>query len=45
MTKKVYILVGAPGSGKTWVANQIRDRYTYVSHDLYKNNQDYPDNN
>lgn len=43
MTKKIYILVGASGSGKTWVANQIRDKYTYVPHDTYgmKGNNDY----
>jgi predicted kinase len=33
MTKKVTIIVGTPGSGKTWVANQIRDTHTVVDHD------------
>lgn len=41
--KKIFILVGASGSGKTWIANQITDKYTYVPHDKYglKSNQDY----
>ena len=31
--KKVTIIVGTPGSGKTWVADQIRDTHTVVDHD------------
>jgi hypothetical protein len=43
MTKKIFILVGSPGSGKTWVANQLRDKYTYVAHDSYglKSSKEY----
>lgn len=43
MKKKIFILVGASGSGKTWVANQIRDKFTYVAHDTYglKSNSEY----
>ena len=33
--KSVTILVGTPGSGKTWVANQIRDTHTVVDHDVH----------
>ena len=29
----IYLLVGAPGAGKSWVANQLLDKYTYVSYD------------
>lgn len=41
--KKIYILVGASGSGKSWVSNQVRDKYTYVPHDTFglKGNQDF----
>jgi hypothetical protein len=41
--KKIFILVGASGSGKTWVANQITDKFTYVPHDRYglKSNDEY----
>ena len=43
MTKKIFILVGASGSGKSWVANQIKDKYTYVPHDTHglKSSADY----
>lgn len=34
--QKVYILVGSPGSGKTWVSNQLKDQYNVVEHDDYK---------
>lgn len=29
----VYLLVGAPASGKSWVANQLLDQFTYISYD------------
>ena len=29
----VYMLIGAPASGKSWVANQLLDQYDYVSYD------------
>ncbi len=32
---KVYLLVGAPGSGKTWVANQLRSKFEVMDHDAY----------
>jgi hypothetical protein len=35
VTKNIFILVGAPGSGKTWVARQVVDKFTYVPHDTY----------
>jgi len=29
----VYLLVGAPASGKSWVANQLIDKFDYISYD------------
>jgi gluconate kinase len=31
----VYLLCGVPGSGKTWVANQLTDKFMYIEHDQY----------
>ncbi len=31
----VYLLVGTPGSGKTWVAKQLTEKYEVVQHDDY----------
>lgn len=34
MTKQsIYLLVGVPGVGKTWVCNQIAHKFEYVHHD------------
>ena len=30
---KVYLVCGVPGSGKTWVCNQLTESFTYVPHD------------
>lgn len=35
MKKLIIILVGTPGSGKTWVANQLTDKFCVVAHDIY----------
>lgn len=32
-TKTVYLLCGAAGVGKSWVANQLLDKFHYVSFD------------
>ena len=32
---KIYLIVGAPGSGKTWVCNQLRANYNYLPHDEF----------
>lgn len=32
---KIYLLVGTPGSGKTWVASQLTDKFEWVAHDAY----------
>ena len=29
----IYLLIGAPASGKSWVASQLTDLYSYVSYD------------
>lgn len=29
----VYLVIGCPGSGKTWVCEQLKHKYHYVSHD------------
>jgi gluconate kinase len=36
MTIEIYMVCGVPGSGKTWVCNQLIDKFKYLSHDLYK---------
>lgn len=32
-SQPIYLLCGVPGSGKTWVASQLRSQYRYVPHD------------
>lgn len=32
---KIYLVCGVPGSGKTWVCEQLRDKFEYVHHDGY----------
>lgn len=31
----IYLIVGVPGSGKTWVSNKLEDKFTLVKHDDY----------
>lgn len=38
---KVYLLVGVPGSGKSWVASQLQDKFYHVPHDSHIG-EDYP---
>lgn len=33
--KSIYLVVGVPGSGKSWVCEQLRDKFEYVHHDGY----------
>lgn len=33
----IYVVIGVPGSGKTWVCNQLRDKFKVVAHDDYMN--------
>lgn len=36
MTAKVYLLVGSPGSGKTWVMSHLKSQFEIVEHDDFK---------
>lgn len=29
----IYLICGVPGSGKTWVCNQLTDKFTYIAND------------
>lgn len=31
--KPVYLVCGVPGSGKSWVCEQLKDKFAYVRHD------------
>jgi len=33
MSKKIYLLVGAPASGKTWICSQLEDKFHLIHHD------------
>jgi hypothetical protein len=33
--KTVYLLIGVPGSGKSWVADKVKSRCTYIANDDY----------
>lgn len=33
--KTAYLLIGVPGSGKSWVADKIKTRCTYLANDDY----------
>jgi hypothetical protein len=33
MRQPIYLVVGAPGSGKTWLCRQLKDKFTYIPHD------------
>lgn len=35
MGVKIYMVVGCPCSGKSWVCDQLKDRFEYVRHDDY----------
>lgn len=43
MTSKqpIYLVVGVPCAGKSWVCEQLRDLYTYVRHDDYMDTNKY----
>jgi hypothetical protein len=34
---KVYLVVGVPGCGKSWVCNQLKEHFNYVPHDQHYN--------
>jgi len=31
--QSVYLICGVPGSGKTWVCNQLTNKFNYIPHD------------
>jgi gluconate kinase len=33
--QKVYLVCGVPGAGKSWVCNQLTEKFTYVPNDDY----------
>lgn len=33
--KEAYMVIGCPGSGKSWVCDQLKEQYEYVHHDLF----------
>ncbi len=35
MIQTIYLVVGTPGSGKSWVCEQLKDKFEYISHDSY----------
>ncbi len=35
MAKDIFLICGVPGSGKTWVSEQLKDQYEYVPHDKH----------
>lgn len=38
MKHDVTLVIGVPGSGKSWVCEQLLDRYHYVANDMHKTN-------
>ncbi len=41
MTQPIYMVVGCPGSGKSWVCAQLREQFEYVRHDNFLNTNIY----
>lgn len=39
--KKIYLIIGTPGSGKTWVIDQLKDKFTVCPHDKIDENGNY----
>jgi uridine kinase len=39
--KTIYLIVGTPGSGKTWVCNQLKEQFDYLPHDDFDNDVQY----
>jgi adenylate kinase family enzyme len=35
MAQDIYLICGVPGSGKTWVCEQLKDKFNYIPHDLH----------
>jgi len=43
MKQKVYLLIGVPGSGKSWTAAQLGHKLNYVHHDGFIGHINQPD--
>jgi hypothetical protein len=41
VANSVYLVVGCPGSGKSWVSDQLQNQYKLVPHDLYPADKGY----
>lgn len=39
--KPIFLIVGSPGAGKSWVCRQAGDRFIHVPHDDFKKEIDY----
>lgn len=37
MASEVFILVGSPGVGKSWISQQLKNKFHVVEHDNYRN--------
>lgn len=35
MTQEIYLLIGVPASGKSWVCERAKAKYSYISHDAF----------
>lgn len=40
----IYLVVGTPGSGKTWVCKQLEDKFDYLAHDDFPDTKSYVSN-
>jgi hypothetical protein len=43
MKREVTMLVGVPGSGKTWITKRLKDKYSVVEHDNHINDKNQPE--
>lgn len=41
MSREIFILVGSPGVGKTWVSDQLKDKYQVIEHDRFSDKKQY----
>lgn len=33
--KPIYMIIGVPAAGKSWVAARVREKFEYLSHDIF----------
>lgn len=41
LMSEVTIIVGSPGSGKSWITKQLKNKFEVVEHDLYLDKSKY----